>query len=141
MRQGSASAGRAESAVHVLLVDDDDDLRQILGGGLQAMGFTITAASSAAEARAALADDRIRIDVIVIDLMLPDSWGPHVAMERTLYRPDTPVLYISGYASGDAVLRASVAADGVPFLQKPFSVSELAGAVRGLVPDADRSDR
>ena len=140
MRQGPSSAGRAEPPVHVLLVDDDDDLRQTLCGGLQAMGFTITATSTAAEALAALADTRIRIDVIVMDLMLPDSWGPQVAMERTLYRPDAPVLYISGYTSGDAVLRASVAADNVPFLQKPFSVSELARAIRGLVPGENRAD-
>jgi DNA-binding response OmpR family regulator len=140
MAQGPSGAGRADPSVHVLLVDDDDDLRQTLRGGLQAMGFTITAASTAAEALAALADARIRIDVIVMDLMLPDSWGPQVAMERTLYRPDTPVLYISGYSAGDAVLRASVAADDVPFLQKPFSVSELARSILAVARGGNPAD-
>ena len=134
MLQGSPGAGRADPPVHVLLVDDDDDLRQTLRSGLQAMGFTVTAASTAAEALAGLADAQLRIDAIVMDLMLPDSWGPQVAMERTLYRPDTPVLYISGYSAGDAGLKASVAGDDVPFLQKPFSVRELARAILALVP-------
>jgi DNA-binding NtrC family response regulator len=114
----------------VLLVDDDPSLIRILIAGLRAHGLTPIAAGTAADALAVIADPTVGIDVIVMDVVLPDSFGAQVAMERTLYRPDVPVVYMSGYARGDAVLAASSMSDAGPFLEKPFTADELVAVVR-----------
>jgi two-component system cell cycle sensor histidine kinase/response regulator CckA len=117
--------------LRVLLVDDDLALTRSLTAGLQAHGLSVVSAGTAAEALALIADPAVGIDVIVMDVVLPDSFGSQVAMERTLFRPDVPVIYISGYARGDAVLAASGAAgDAGPFLEKPFTPDELVAVVR-----------
>jgi DNA-binding NtrC family response regulator len=118
--------------LRVLLVDDDTALIRSLTAGLQAHGLSVTPAGTAAEALAVIADPAVEIDVIVMDVVLPDSFGSQVAMERTLYRPDVPVVYISGYARGDAVLAAtaSSASEAGPFLEKPFTPDELVAVVR-----------
>lgn len=116
--------------LRVLLVDDDADLITSLKAGLDAHGLIVVAAGTAAEALAMMADPNIDIDVLVMDLVLPDSWGSQVAMERTLYRPNVPVVYISGYAKGDPILTASTVGDVGPFLEKPFTPEELATLVR-----------
>ena len=64
-----------------------------------------------------------------------------VAMERTLYRPDVPVVYISGYARGDAVLSASSASDAGPFLEKPFTPAELVAVVRRVAHPSSGGQR
>jgi DNA-binding NtrC family response regulator len=111
-------------------VDDDAALTRSLAAGLEANGLSVVAAGTAAEALALIADPAVQIDVIVMDVVLPDSFGSQVAMERTLYRPAVPVVYISGYARGDAVLAASSHSDAGPFLEKPFTPAELVAVVR-----------
>ena len=127
-------------AIRVLLVDDDEALTKSLSTALQAHGLQVVSAATAAEALALISNPGVGIDVIVMDLVLPDSWGSLVAMERTLYRPDTPVVYISGYARGDAVLAASSAGDDHPFLEKPFTPGELATVVRRVFQEAGEAD-
>ncbi len=122
--------------LRVLLVDDDADLIKSLKAGLEAQGLSVVAAGTAAQALELMADPNIDIDVLVMDLVLPDSWGSQVAMERTLYRPNVPVVYISGYAKGDAILTASAVGDVGPLLQKPFTPDELATLVRRVHEEA-----
>ena len=127
---GTEPPKKDQRPLRVLLVDDDLALIRSLTAGLKAHGLDVVPAGTAAEALALIADSSVEMDVIVMDVVLPDSFGSQVAMERTLYRPDVPVIYISGYARGDAVLAASSAADSVPFLEKPFTPDELAAMVR-----------
>lgn len=116
--------------LRVLLVDDDAGLIKSLTKALEARGMTVLSAGTAADALALIADPAVGIDIVVMDLVLPDSWGSQVAMEQTLYRPDVPVVYISGYARGDAVLAASTIGDVGPFLEKPFTPDELVKLIR-----------
>jgi DNA-binding NtrC family response regulator len=125
----------SDSALRVLLVDDDLDLVKSLSGAMEKLGLRVITAGTAAGALTLMADPAIPIDVIVMDLVLPDSWGSQVAMERTVYRPDVPVVYISGYARGDAVLAASTVGDVGPFLEKPFTPDELVALVRRVHSD------
>jgi CheY-like chemotaxis protein len=128
---GSGTKVSEGPSIRVLLVDDDLALTRSLTAGMEAHGLSVVAAGTATEALALIADPSVGIDVIVMDVVLPDSFGSQVAMERTLYRPAIPVVYISGYARGDAVLAASSAAgDAGPFLEKPFTPDELVAVVR-----------
>lgn len=114
---------------HVLLVDDDPHLLEVLSYGLKRRGFHVISASTAKEALS-LARPDVRIDLIIMDLVLPDSWGSQVVLELTQFRPDTRVLFISGYSQDDAVLGASSMNEAVDFLAKPFTVDELVARIQ-----------
>jgi len=127
---GDWGAGKGGEGIHVLLVDDDGALVSALTRGLEREGFSILTAESSEEAIRIAADLETRIDVVVMDIVLPDSWGGQVAMEQGLFRPDVPVIFISGHSEGDAVLTASSGQEETTFLAKPFSIEELAGKIR-----------
>lgn len=125
-----------ERKPNVLLVDDDEDLRKVFSAGLEKKGFKVVSAGSADEAIRAAADPEVEIDVIVMDIVLPDSWGSQVAMEQGLFRPEVKVIYISGYSREDAVLQASSGNEEVHFLPKPFTVEELGAKIRAVLGGA-----
>lgn len=125
----------------VLIVEDDEDLCNTLASGLRVRGFNVFTAATADEAlrRAELTDTKI--DVIVLDLVLPDSWGSQLAISHNAFHPETRCIYISGHAREDAVLRASTQLDGIPFLEKPFGVSELAGLIEDVLGQPGQGQR
>lgn len=121
-------AGEAE----VLLVEDDDELRFAMTGCLSRAGYAVTLVATGADAvRAAHAR---RPDLMVIDLMLPDSGGLGVANEirREPALGAVPVLYTTGFDS--PAIRDRLAPD--PVLFKPFGTQQLLAAVRGLLESA-----
>lgn len=118
--------------IDVLLVDDDPDLRGALTRGLKREGFQVSSAATGDDALRLLSDPTVPIDVVVMDIVLPDSWGSQVAMEQSLYRPGVPVIFISGHSLEDSVLQASSGQSEITFLAKPFTVEELAGTIRAV---------
>lgn len=126
--------GSAEDLIHVLLVDDDDALRNVLSRGLQGKGFTVHSAANASEALTFASRLDVRIDVTVMDLVLPDSWGSQLAMEQSAFRPDAPIIFISGFSENDMVLQATASRE-IRFLAKPFTVQELAVLIRRVLAE------
>lgn len=122
----------------VLIVEDDEDLRNTLASGLRLQGFKVFTAGSADEALRWAQRDDVKFDVIVLDIVLPDSWGAQVALSHNAFQPWTRSIYISGHARDDAVLRASTDLDQVPFLEKPFGVSELVGLIEEVMAQPGR---
>lgn len=129
----------AEAKPRVLLVDDDEDFRKTAAAGLAARGFAVIQAASAEEALDLTARGEDDIDIAVLDVMLPDSWGPQVGFEQSFLRPTIKFLYISGYTREDTVLRAST--ENLPFLEKPFTISELAEAIHSVLEGEDGDGR
>lgn len=114
----------------VLIVEDDADLRHSLVTWLQqTRNYTVLPARDGDEARQWANREDLRIDVAVIDLVLPDSFGSQVAFDQTFARPDIKTIYMSGHVPDDEVLAASVKDPGSVFLQKPFELSELGEAI------------
>ena len=70
-------------------------------------------------------------DLLVSDVMMPGLDGPATAREARRLRPDVPVLFMSGYA--EEQLRKNIDLPNVAFLPKPFSVQQLAEAVKGVL--------
>lgn len=124
--------GAGDPETTVLLVDDEDDFRRAAAAGLATHGFRVLQAGSAEEALDVVAEQDVVLDVVVMDVMLPDSWGPQVVFEQSFVRPDVKFIYISGYSKEDGVLRASTDHE-VPFLEKPFEIGELADAIRDVL--------
>jgi CheY-like chemotaxis protein len=73
-----------------------------------------------------------RIDLLLTDIIMPGMSGRRVAEEFAFLRPDAKLLFMSGYID-DAIVRRGVLDAGIPFLQKPFTVEELAGKVREVL--------
>lgn len=114
----------------VLIVEDDADLRHSLVTWLQqARNYTVLPARDGEEARQWAQREGLRIDVAVIDLVLPDSFGSQVAFDQAFARPDIQTIYMSGHVPDDEVLAASVKDRNAVFLQKPFELSELGKAI------------
>jgi two-component system phosphate regulon response regulator OmpR len=106
---------------HVLVIDDDDRLRELLAKFLTDHGFMVATASDAADARAKLVS--LAFDVIVLDLMMPGETGLEFA-ESLRHRSDVPILMLTAMNEvEDRIVGLEHGADD--YLGKPFEPREL----------------
>jgi two-component system response regulator PilR (NtrC family) len=112
----------AETAHHILLVDDEEALREVVAERLQEHGFEVTQASDGEAALKAL--DGFAFDVIVSDLRLPGVDGRHVIDAALQRYPDIVAIVVTGYGTvKDAV--ETIKAGAADFIAKPFQFDEL----------------
>jgi diguanylate cyclase (GGDEF)-like protein/PAS domain S-box-containing protein len=123
----SASAGSET----ILLVEDEITLRTPMRRGLEKEGYTVLEAGSAEEALQICESHDGTIEMMVTDLVMPGMDGFELGDKVTDIRPDTRVLYTSGY-SEDVVTRDGVTEAG-DFLQKPYTPSDLGQRIRQLL--------
>ena len=115
-------------SLHVLLVEDDRQLRQTLQAALETHGYTVTGSASKADAQAVLRHHPQAIDLVILDLGLPDADGSELLSELRQQR-QTPVLVISA-RHDDAGKVKLLDAGADDYLVKPFSVQELLARMR-----------
>ena len=120
------------TAPTVLVVDDEEDLREAMRRMLERRGFATLTAADPAEAEAVCRDHGGTIDLLLTDLTLPGASGGDLARTATSMRPDLRVLYISGLPKEVAVGRGLVAEEA-SLVQKPFTSDRLAEAVRRVL--------
>jgi DNA-binding NtrC family response regulator len=108
----------------VLVVDDEALIRWALREGLSESGYAVREASSAAEARAALASCGDEPLVVLLDLRLPDATDLSLLAEIRATRPDAPVVMMSAHAGPDDA-RAAERLGAYRFLGKPFDVTHV----------------
>lgn len=111
--------------VHVLLLEDAPDAREILSHLLELSGLHVIPAGSAAEALA-IGRGSAGIDLLVTDLELPDGSGSDVASELADLRPAMRCLFLSGHAPLEL-------AGGQAFLRKPAGIAEILRAIDVLL--------
>jgi len=118
-----------ESIDHVLVVDDDAEIRSLLGEYLEKNGCKATVVADGKGMRAALA--RARVDLIVLDLMLPGEDG--LALCRKLRaESDTPVIMLTARGEEtDRIVGLEIGADD--YLAKPFSPRELLARIKSVL--------
>lgn len=121
-----ALAGGSET---ILLVEDEKSLINVASRVLSRLGYTLLVASTADAALRQLAGHQGPIHLLLTDMMLPDKDGVALAREVTARRPQTRVLFMSGYSEEALRLRSAVGA-GYRLLEKPFTLEGLAAAVR-----------
>ena len=119
----------APGDVHLLIVDDDERIRQLLQRFLIRQGFLVTAARDAAHARWIL--EGLALDLIILDVMMPGEDG--IAFTRALRQSsDTPVLLLTARGeTGDRINGLEAGADD--YLSKPFEPKELALRVNAIL--------
>jgi DNA-binding response OmpR family regulator len=112
---------------HLLLVEDDSRIREIVERGLGARGFTVTSAGTGTEG-AALARS-LDVDLVLLDLVLPDMRGVDVLEEVRSTKPRLPVIALTALDDlGSKITGLDAGADD--YITKPFSVDEVAARIR-----------
>ncbi|HEX3453233.1 MAG TPA: PAS domain S-box protein [Gaiellaceae bacterium] len=122
---------RAPEPAAVLLVEDEEIVREFARTALERAGYRVLAASRASEALELLATG-VDLDVLVSDVVMPGMGGRELAERVLADRPGTGIVLVSGYSEEPAA--GDLAGGQMPvFLQKPFSVPALVDAVRDVV--------
>ena len=114
----------------VLIVEDEDMVRAVAERALARQGYVVETACDGEEGLARFADGK-RYDLIVSDVVMPNMDGPAMARQLRARYGDVKILFMSGYA--EEQLRESINLDNVYFLPKPFSVQQIAEAVRDAI--------
>ncbi len=116
--------------VHVLVVDDEVNIAELISMALRYEGWTVTAAHTGTKAVREAKEHRP--DAIVLDIMLPDIDGFEILRRIRSHQPDVPVLFLTARdAVEDRV--AGLTAGGDDYVTKPFSIEELVARLRGLM--------
>jgi PAS domain S-box-containing protein len=116
---------------NILLVEDEHELRNVNAEFLSSLGYTVTCASGGLEALEVL-HTAGSIDLVITDVVMPKMSGREFAAQLLQRRPNTRLLYVSGYPD-DVVLQSGISMHGMLYLQKPYSLKELAGKVQTLM--------
>jgi PAS domain S-box-containing protein len=116
----------------ILLVEDEDGVRDLTRHVLVGCGYTVLEASNGKQAIQIAVEHHEAIHLLVTDVVMPEVGGRIVAEQVVARHPEVRVLYVSGYTD-DAVIRHGVLRKGVNFLQKPFSPVVLAVKVREVL--------
>jgi hypothetical protein len=129
LRTHGSSAGALKGSETILLVEDEEGVRELARRILERYGYRVLPARDAAEAMAIEEHHDGTIHVLLTDLVMPGLNGASLAQRLVLRRPAMPVIYMSGYAHNAAVSFGSVG-ERTCFLQKPFPMERLAATVR-----------
>jgi PAS domain S-box-containing protein len=124
-----APAVPARGSETVLLVEDEDSVRELVQELLESVGYEVLTAARPAEALRLAADYAGPLHLLLTDVVMPQMDGPELAQRLRNLRPDVRVLYVSGYSPG-IVADHGVLEHGGTFLQKPFSAEALETKVR-----------
>jgi CheY-like chemotaxis protein len=121
----------------ILLVEDEDAVRKLTRLVLETSGYTVLEAPNGKEGLELCEAHKGTIDLLVTDVIMPESGGRELAEGALKLRPAMKVLYISGHTE-DTVLMEGIL-QGTPFLQKPYTPLALARKVRETLDAAGRA--
>ena len=116
----------------VLVVDDEEDLREIMRRMLDRRGFVTLVAGDVDQALATCRDHDGTIDVLVTDLGLPGTSGAELSRAAIALRPDLRIIYISGLPKDIAVSKGLINEDAL-LVKKPFMSEVLIEALRSVI--------
>ncbi len=134
---GAAVSDRSEllgGVETVLLVEDEDDVRQLVERTLTRLGYSVLTASCPESAIQLANSHQGTIDLLLSDVIMPGMNGPDMSRRLTLSRPQMRLLFMSGYTD-EAILHHGVFDSAVNFIGKPFSVEQLSTAIRRVLDE------
>jgi PAS domain S-box-containing protein len=132
---GDAEPAPGDTGSAVLLVEDEDAVREVTLRQLARVGYRVRDIASPLEAVRVFSDDPQAVDLLLTDIVMPGMSGTQLASRLRAIRPDLPVLFMSGYTSGPAPGGHELPSDG-SLLHKPFDRSALLAAVRQALRNA-----
>jgi len=116
----------------ILLVEDEESVRQLVRDTLMAKGYKVVEAENGEAGISAAAHHQGNIDLVITDVMMPGMGGREMVQELIQARPGAKVLYLSGYTE-DAILNDGSVDQATSFLQKPFTLQNLSRKVREVL--------
>jgi PAS domain S-box-containing protein len=133
------STPEAAAQETILVVEDDDDVRAYSVEILRDLGYRVIEAHDGPSALRLL-ERQFRVDLLFTDVVLPGGMtGAQVAAQARGIKPDLKVLFTTGYAR-NAIVHHGRLDQGVQLITKPFSISDLATRVRGVLDAIGRSE-
>jgi len=124
------AAGKGSETI--LLVEDEEAVRELATRILSAKGYSVVAAKSTREAEDFSEKYTGQIHLLLTDIIMPGTSGRELARRITERHPKTRVLYMSGYTD-NVLAQGGVLEAGLSFLQKPFTPGALAQKVRDVL--------
>ncbi|MCB0212238.1 MAG: PAS domain S-box protein [Anaerolineae bacterium] len=121
---------KAQSYETIMVVDDDDEVRELIIKILKRHGYKIVDARNGVEALATLESNAIHVDLLLTDVMMPEIYGPELAERIRTHQPDLKVLYLSGFTT-KVLTRWKLTPQQI--LNKPFSVTTLVNRVQEVL--------
>lgn len=115
----------------VLILEDDDSLRQVTCEFLIASGYTVLQASRGDIALDLAMQYKGAIPLVISDVVLPEMSGPTAVSRLQKFHPEMQALYVSGYA--EVPVAQQLIAEGAAFLQKPLSRTDMLGKIDGML--------
>ena len=123
------AAGAVGGAETVLLVEDAGSLREMISEILTGHGYRLLQADSAVRALSIAATHVGPIELLLTDVVMPGLSGAELAQRLRETRPDTRVLFMSGYTD-DVMIRRGMVSEDAALIQKPFDSATLLGKIR-----------
>jgi two-component system, cell cycle sensor histidine kinase and response regulator CckA len=124
-----AASGGSET---ILLVEDEESVRQLVRDTLTTKGYKVLEADGGEAGLAAAASYEGRIELVITDVVMPGVGGREMVKQLSSTRPEMKVLYLSGYTE-DSIISDGSIESGTAFLQKPFSLQNLSRKVREVL--------
>ena len=116
----------------ILFIEDDESVRSFTCQALRNFGYTIYEAVNGINAVKLIDKEKIVVDFIITDLIMPEMDGRELGEEIKRKLPFVKILYVSGYVH-DHMIEDGVLQPGVNFLQKPYSIKELLKMIRRML--------
>jgi len=116
----------------ILVVEDDDSLRNFAQKALQRHGYRVLAAENGKDALSVSEEHEGSIELMITDVVMPKMSGKETAERLQPFHPQMKVIYMSGYTD-NAIVHHGVLAPGLNFLEKPFTPDALALKVREVL--------
>jgi len=116
----------------ILLVEDSDVVRTVVAKMLEGDGFTVLQASGGEDALAQVRRGDVPIDLLLTDIVMPSMSGVELAAQMEREHPDTPILFMTGYAD-DIVQRDGILGKNREYIGKPFSQTEIVKKVQEIL--------
>ncbi len=116
----------------ILVVEDDQAVRNIAAYSLRIYGYRVLTASDGAQALARVQEEKDQIHLVLTDVVMPQIGGLEMVQELKKLQPGLKVLYMSGYTT-NSIVHHGILDQGVDFLQKPFTPNSLASKVREVL--------
>ncbi len=131
-RVGEIPSGRGE---RVLVAEDDDSILNMTARMLERLGYSVLKAGMPGEALRLVKEHPGEIHLLITDVIMPEMNGQDLAERCRAARPGMKCLFMSGYTASIIAHRGVIDKDGLSFIQKPFSMRELASRVREMLDD------
>jgi two-component system, cell cycle sensor histidine kinase and response regulator CckA len=131
-REGRRKQSPLKGNETILLVEDDEMVRNLVRETLEREGYKIIDSADPVEAQRLAEDFRGKIQLLITDVVMPRLSGKELARTLTQRRPDVKVLYMSGYTDS-AIVNSGILQREVAFLQKPFTPAALSNKVREVL--------